>query len=176
MVEQTQWTESLKDGSQVLIRPTRLDDEAHIHAFVAGLSPLSKHYLFLAGVAALSGDAVHRLCDPDGERDMVYIAFTASDQPKGSRRAIGFCRYAGADPIDGAEMSVVVADDWQHKGLGRLLLNHLIDHARANHVPRLYSIDAFDNKTMGELARHVGFKVRRDPDDVHQVIYELDIR
>lgn len=175
MIEQEQWTETLKDGSRVLIRRSRPDDAARIQSFVAGLSPRSRHYLFLGGVAELGPDALQRLCRPDGVKDMAYVAFADSDGPAGSRPTIGFSRFAGADPIDGAELSVVVADDWQNKGLGRLLLERLIDYARAHGIPKLYSIDAADNKTMANLARHVGFSVHRDPNDVHQVIFERRI-
>jgi L-amino acid N-acyltransferase YncA len=69
-----------------------------------------------------------------------------------------------------------VADAWQHQGLGTILLRHLIDYARAHGVPRLYSMDASDNSRMRKLARDVGFADQPDPDDIHQVIFSLDLR
>src|SRR5262245_50953054 len=56
---------------------------------------------------------------------------TLADERSPEPRQVGVCRYAGADVAYGAEISVAVADDWQHRGLGRLLLRRLIDYARA---------------------------------------------
>ena len=82
----------------------------------------------------------------------------------------------GADPIKGAEITVAVADAWQHQGLGKILLRHLVDYARMHGVPRLYSLDAVNNVRMRKLARSVGFTEQPDPDDNNQVIYSLDLR
>ena len=70
----------------------------------------------------------------------------------------------------GAEISVAVADEWQHRGLGKRMLEHLIDYARAHGVKRLYSMDSMGNTRMRKLARDVGFSERPDPDDASQVI------
>ena len=164
--------EMLKDGTSVLVRPIHPDDAAAHAAFIAQLSAPSKHFLFLGGVARMSDAALTRLCDPDGTHDMAYVALTA-DGARG--REIGISRYAGADPDRGAEISIAVADDWQHRGLGRKLLERLIEHARSRNVKRLYSIDAVDNDGMRELAQHLGFAEQRDPDDVHQVVYYLEL-
>jgi len=50
--------ETLTDGRRVLIRPIRPDDVERNAAFLEGLSPPSKHFLFLGGVSRLSGFAV----------------------------------------------------------------------------------------------------------------------
>ena len=102
---------------------------------------------------------------------MAFVAFSA-DEPA---RQIGVCRYAGATPHIGAEISIAVADDWQHKGLGNSLLDRLIEYARAQGITRLYSMDAANNTRMRTLAQHFGFAESPDPDDIHQVIFSLDI-
>ena len=101
------------------------------------------------------------------------MAYVATVPAADGERQIGVCRYAGADSAEGAEISVAVADDWQHQGLGKRLLSRLIEHARAHGVSRLYSMDAASNDSMRRLARDVGFSEQRDPDDIHQVIYSL---
>lgn len=160
---------ALSDGRRVTIRPIRRDDVARTAAFIDALSPRSKHGLFLAGIARLSDAELERLCASHDARDMAYVATVSAD---GGERQIGVARYAGANSAEGAEISVAVADDWQHRGLGRLLLRRLIEHARRHGVARLYSIDAATNEPMRRLARDLGFSERPDPDDIHQVIYE----
>ena len=166
-------TATLHDGRKVVIRPIRPDDVARTAAFLAALSPSSKHYLFLGGITRLSDAALQKLCDPDHAHDMAYVALAADGA--GEPRQVGVCRYAGANAENGAEISVAVADDWQHQGLAQLLLRALIDYARAHGVRRLYSMDAAGNDRMRRLARKVGFAEQTDPDDIHQVIYSLQL-
>jgi len=168
-----EWTETLKDGRRALIRPIRHDDIDATAAFIESLSPPSKHFLFLGGVARLSDDALRRLCDPDYAHDMAYVALDASSG--GGQRQIGVCRYAGSDKTNRAEISVAVADDWQHCGLGKRLLTHLIDYARGHGISCLYSMDWAANNRMRKLARDLGFVEKPDPDDPRQVICYLEL-
>jgi GNAT superfamily N-acetyltransferase len=169
------WIETLRDGRRVLIRPILPNDVARNAQFIAKLSPPSKHYLFLGGVAQLSDLALRRLCDPDYAHDAAYVALAFGAHGE-AREQVGVCRYSGADPIKGAEISVAVADAWQHQGLGKILLRHLIYYARVHGVARLYSMDARDNERMRRLARDLGFSEHPDRDDIHQVIYSLDLQ
>jgi GNAT superfamily N-acetyltransferase len=170
------WLEALSDGRRVLIRPIRPGDIERNARFIEHLSPPSKHFLFLGGIAQLSAAAQRHLCDPDYAHDMAYIALGLDTRTGEAQDQVGICRYAGADPVKGAEISVAVADAWQHHGLGKILLRHLVDYARAHDVMRLYSVDAVNNNRMRKLARDVGFTERPDPDDQTQVIYSLDLR
>lgn len=162
---------TLRDGRRVTIRPIQRDDAGRTTDFIDGLSARSKHALFLGGIAHLGDAALRRLCDPADTSDMAYVAVVGD--AAGGVREVGLCRYAGADSAAGAEISIAVADDYQHQGLGKLLLGRLIEHARQHGVSRLYSMDARSNGAMRRLARDVGFSERPDPDDIHQVIYSL---
>jgi acetyltransferase len=168
-----EWFETLKDGRRALIRPIRRDDVHRNTAFIDSLSPPSKHFLFLGGVARLSDEALRRLCNPDYSHDMAYVALDARGGYQ--QRQIGVCRYVGNDATKGAEISVAVADDWQRCGLGKRLLSHLIDYARAHGVTRLYSMDSAANNRMRKLARDLGFTEKPDPDDPSQVVCHLDL-
>ena len=170
------WLEELRDGRHVLIRPVRPSDVERNAHFIEQLSPPSKHFLFLGAISQLNAAALRRLCDPDYAHDMAYIALGLDSRTGETRDQVGVCRYAGADPIKGAEISVAVADAWQHQGLGKILLRHLVDYARSHSVMRLYSLDAVNNARMRKLARDIGFVEKPDPDDVTQVIYSLDLR
>jgi len=168
-----EWFETLKDGRRVLIRPIRRDDIHRNTAFIDSLSPPSKHFLFLGGVARLSDEDLRRLCNPDYSHDMAFVALDARGGYQ--QRQVGVCRYAGSDSTKGAEISVAVADDWGHRGLGKRLLRHLIDYAHTHGVSRLYSMDSAANSRMRKLARNLGFSERPDPDDPSQVICYLDL-
>jgi GNAT superfamily N-acetyltransferase len=170
-------TETLADGRRVTIRPICSADVQRNAAFLEALSPPSKHFLFLGAIASFSDEQLRRLCDLDNSEDMAFVALADGDGTQEPARQVGVCRYAGAnDAAHGAELSVAVADDWQHQGLGKLLLRRLIDYARAHGVSRLYSMDSLYNDRMRKLARELGFAEHADPQDPRQVIFSLILR
>uniref|UniRef100_UPI00355670AF GNAT family N-acetyltransferase n=2 Tax=Pseudomonadota TaxID=1224 RepID=UPI00355670AF len=67
------------------------------------------------------------------------------------------------------------ADSWQRKGLGTLLMKHLINTARLNGFTEMLSIDSEANSGMHRLANKLGFVRRQDPLDATQVIHRLNL-
>jgi len=164
------WTERLRDGSTVLIRPIGEQDLELERAFVRRLSPQTRHWRFMGQVQELGAEQLRRFVDIDYGRDMAFVALVHED---GEKREVGVSRYCvGADPHT-CECAVVVADAWQGRGLGTVLMRHLIDTARAHGIRRMISIDAAENAAMRELARDLGFERRADAGDVTQVIHTI---
>lgn len=52
-------------------------------------------------------------------------------------------------------------------------MKHLIEVARSRGIRTMYSVDSAENLAMTDLAAHLGFRTRVDPDDSSQVIHEL---
>lgn len=161
--------DTLRDGSQVLIRPIRHEDKELERRFIERLSPESRRYRFLGSVAAPSNELLQRLTQIDPAREAALIAVVDED---GSDREIGVARFSRTSG-DQAEVSVTVSDDWQRRGLATLLMQRLIALARSQGIRSLYSIDASGNARMRELAAYLGFSCRPDPADRTQVIYTL---
>jgi GNAT superfamily N-acetyltransferase len=159
-------------GRSVTIRPMHSSDSAMEDEFVRNLSIETKHYRFLGGVKELSPAELRLMCDVDGQHTM---AFVATIQQDGREVQIGVSRYAEGSREGVREMAVTIADEWQHKGLGRLLAQRLIEYARSHGVTQLYSVDLADNSAMHNLANELGMSVRRNPDEPNQVIYSLTL-
>jgi L-amino acid N-acyltransferase YncA len=156
----------------VTIRPIRPADIAMETEFIRNLSVETKHYRFLGGVKELSPAELKRLCDVDGRHSM---AFVATVKKEGHEEEIGVSRYAEYPGNDAAELAITIADAWQHKGLGELLLQRLIAYAKSHGVKQLYSVELADNIAMRELANELGMSTRSDPNDANQVIYSLTL-
>lgn len=140
--------------------------------FVRNLSIETKHYRFLGGVKELAPEQLRLLCNVDGQHSM---AFVATIQKDGRERQIGVSRYADGSEKNVREMAVTIADEWQHKGLGRLLARRLIEYAASHGVTQLYSVDLADNTAMRNLANELGMNAERNPDERNQVIYSLKL-
>jgi GNAT superfamily N-acetyltransferase len=164
------WSETLRDHSHVVIRPIAPQDREAERAFIEGLSPTSRHFRFLGQVCRPS----ERLLDQLTRNDAIHdVAFAAVAEEGARERIVGVSRYSTGPDGEDCECAVTVADDWQGKGLGTLLLKHLVDVARVRGIHRMYSIDLAENQRMTELAGDLGFNTRSDPDDASQVIHEL---
>lgn len=164
------WSETLRDRSHVVIRPMRPQDREEERAFIEGLSPQSRHFRFLGQVCRPSDRLLDQLTDVDNVHDVAFAAVTHEDARE---RIVGVGRYSANTAGDVCECAVTVSDDWQGKGLGTLLMKHLIEVARARGIHRMYSIDSAENVRMTELAGDLGFLHYVDPDDASQLIHEL---
>lgn len=163
------WIEALNDGRHVLIRPLRVEDRQREYDFIKRLSPESRHMRFLGHVNEPGTVMLDQLMDIDCKTRMAYIALAHDN---GQLIEIGISRYCTTNEHE-CECAVTVADQWQHLGLGTLLMKHLIQAARKNGYRQLYSIDAASNTAMRDLAHSLEFESRTDPDDAHQIIHRL---
>jgi acetyltransferase len=74
-----------------------------------------------------------------------------------------------------AEFAIVVRSDLQGLGLGRTLLEGLIEACQARGVERLYGLVAPSNSGMLALARSMGFDVEHVPGGT-AVVVSLDLQ
>ena len=165
------WHETLRDGSRVLIRPISKQDTALERAFIERLSPTSRAYRFLGQIKA-SDDIVRQLTDIDYRRGMAFVALR---HEAGEKREIGVSRFCLSNDGAGCECAVTVSDEWQGRGLGHLLMRHLIEVARQRGIKHMFSIDSAANEQMRDLAASLGFKRRVDHEYPSEVVYSLDL-
>lgn len=171
-VDAPRWEETLHDGTQVVVRPIRREDAALERAFIERLSPESRRLRFLGSMSEPGDDLIRRLTDIDYQRDVAFVALVERD---GAQQEIGVSRFNIAPDGQSCECAVTVADEWRNRGLGSLLMHHLIEVARQRGVRTMISLDAADNPAMRDLARYLGFRRERDPNDATQVIHTLTL-
>lgn len=166
------WSATLKDGTRVLIRPIHKEDAAIERAFLKRLSPESRRLRFLGQLGEPSDELIRNLTDIDYRRDMAFVALVHRDREK---REIGVARYSTSTDGKNCECAVTVGDEWRNRGLGTLLMQHLIEVARSRGVRSMMSIDEADNTGMRDLAKFLGFRRTSDPDDRTLVIHTLTL-
>jgi acetyltransferase len=160
------------DNLDITIRPITLNDKAIEADFVHNLSPQAKHERFLGTIKDLSPSMLTHLCDIDYVNSMAYLATIIVN---GSEKEIGVCRYAN-DAVEGErEMAIAVADEHQNKGIETLLIEQLIEQARASGIKKLVSIELSTNHIMKTLAKSLTMDSKPDPDDNRQTIYSITL-
>lgn len=163
---------TLHDGRVVSIRPVSAADGDMERELIESLSPDSSRMRFLGGIGRVSEQLMRILTDNDAQHE-AFIALTEDDS--GTLHAVGVANFA-CDP-DGrtCECAVVVADEWQNVGLGKLLLHTLVDAAKADGLDEIYSIESAGNNAIDHVARELGFSCKSDPRDYTTVRYSLNL-
>ena len=160
------------DGTPARLRALRPDDLDRELAFVAGLSEETLHLRVQYAAKGLSRDDAARLLRLDYVDNMAIGAFV--DVP-GGERMVGVSRYARVDDTDRAECAIVVADDWQGRGLGTELMRSLGLAAKARGIHAFEGSVLGENQRIQEWARRFGFDVRTEPNSGGLVNVALDL-
>ena len=142
-------------------------------AFFAGLSEQSRYMRFMQHLSELTPRLVQQFTQIDDTREMALVAL---DETSGDEAIVGIARYvAQSEKGESAEFAIVLADAWQGYGLGRALMEILIEGARRRGLRRLVGSILAVNTPMRALATARGFAVHPDPDDARHVIATLDL-
>jgi acetyltransferase len=164
----TPW--KLKDGTEVILRPIRPEDEPMELEFVKGLSEEASRFRFFQVIRDLSHEALVRFCNIDYDREMAFIAET---RELNRRMEIGVGRLVMEPNKKRGEFAVVVADKYQGKGLGTKLIDMLISVAEEKGLESMYGIVLPENANMIHLCEKLGFTVERRHEEV---VVELKLR
>jgi RimJ/RimL family protein N-acetyltransferase len=115
----------LRDGTRVRIRPIRPADEPGLHALYERLSEHTAYQRFFTVLKRLPPDWARFLANVDYHGRLALVAETEVD---GQPALIGVGRYesSGAGDDETPELAFVVADRWQGKGLGAILLREVL--------------------------------------------------
>ncbi|HET6508176.1 MAG TPA: GNAT family N-acetyltransferase [Baekduia sp.] len=164
-------TVRLPDGTPVLIRPLTSEDGAELRRGLEHLSPRSAYRRFLGTPPSPTSATVRYLTDVD---HVNHEALGASDPASGHGIAVARFVRDHADPSR-AELAIAIADAWQRRGLGTLLLDALATRARAVGITTLTGLVLADNTGMLKLFDHLG-PTRRQPAGAGTVEVEADLK
>ena len=151
------WT--LASGQVLLLRPIRHDDGEREEAFVRGLSRESGYQRML-GAIKIAPEWIERMTHIDYRGHMAFAATTVKD---GGEQFVGVARYVVDAAIGTAEVALVIADAGHGQGLGRRLLELLLEHARDAGAREAEGVVLATNRPMLQLAGSVGFSLKADP-------------
>ena len=161
----------LPDGSTMLIRPVRPEDEP---AFIEGFARLTAEDVrmrFMHVVKELTHEEAARLTQIDYDREMALVAFR--QRPGQPPEGCGVARLIGDPGRERAEFAIILLREATGIGLSSLLLRRLIHYARTQGIRELYGEILRENEPMLELCRAMGFTVEVCPEDAGVMIATL---
>ena len=167
MSEATNYTarELLGDGSQIEIRALRREDEADMLAAVGKASAQSLQRRFFVMKRHFSDKERAFFMDIDFKNHVAIVALT---DEAGRKVIIGGGRYILFEP-GRAEMAFVVVDAWQGRGVGSILMRHLVKIASYTGLQELTAEVLPENAAMIKVFGKFGFRPApsRDPKTLH---------
>jgi acetyltransferase len=152
----------LRDGSPIVIRPIRPEDEPMMVAFHRTLSEQSVRMRYLQGIKLDQRTAHERLvrvCFVDYDRELALVAERQTDGGEREIVALGRLSRERARGATDAEFSLLVADAWQGKGVGGQILARLIELAHREGITRIHAEILNENLRMQRLCATLGFTV-----------------
>ena len=160
--------EGLRDGCRVEIRALRPDDRADLIAAVGRASAQSLYRRFFGLKRSFTDEEAAFFVNVDFVNHVALIALIDED---GRSVIAGGGRYIVAQPGQ-AEVAFVVVDEYQGRGIGRALMRHLSNIARAAGLRALIAEILPENIPMLELFKTSGLELstRREGQAVHVTI------
>lgn len=140
----------LDDGTRIYVRVIRPSDRPTFREGWERLSEQSRLFRFLAPRSTLTEAELDYLTDVDGVDHYAVGAVTRdADGHEGPVGTARFVRYE--DRPRKADFAITVIDEYQHHGVGRLLLERLVEAARKRGYEALVA-DVLEENT---VARHL---------------------
>jgi GNAT superfamily N-acetyltransferase len=152
----------LKNGETVHLRLIRPDDAPRLQAFIRRLSPESIFYRALEYRTELTDAEAALLSSVDGVINAAIVA-VRPEPGAGDEQIIAVARYGSVGPERPgvAEAAIVVEDALQSQGLGTLLIERLVRHARANGIRRFSANIHYNNSRILHFIERSGLRVER---------------
>ena len=150
---------TLRDGSEILLRPISSTDKALLKAGFERLSPESRYRRFFTQIRHLTDTQLAYFTDIDHYDHEALLALAPTGE------AVGVARWIRlADRPDAAEVAVTVADDWQGRGVATELLHRLVARARKLGIKHFTASCLSANHAVIEVLEQLGATHFRHPE------------
>ncbi len=145
-------------GARLHMRPIRPDDAKRLINFHSHLSPDSVYRRYFSVHPELSANEVRHLTEVDY---VDRLALIVEDEGK----LIGVGRYDRIPGTSDAEVAFIVTDQYQHQGIGTMLLRQLAKAAWPTGIATFSAETQADNRFMMGVFADSGFPVSATMDE-----------
>jgi acyl-CoA synthetase (NDP forming)/GNAT superfamily N-acetyltransferase len=149
----------LTDGTTIQIRAARPEDFAAVRDLHAKMSPENLYLRFFSMSRAAAEQEARRICREPSPDHAALLAVL-----DGEVVGCGAWELSG-DGSGPAEVAMTVADDMHGRGIGTLLLEHLVSLARSQGVRTFVAETLTENTLMLQVFANAGLRARRTLED-----------
>lgn len=163
---------SAPDGTPLAMRPVVPGDAPAIAEGFRRLSPAARYQRFFSHMRELPGGLLHRLTHPDPQRECALLVLAREES---GERLVAVGRHAIDEGGDSCEFALVVADERQRSGIGRRLLEALVEDAEGRGLKAIRGLVRAENHAMISLGRSLGFRLRDSSEGPSVRLLHLDL-
>ena len=156
----------LSDGTDVLLRPIRPEDEPLEHEMLTTLSADTIRGRYYQTIRNITHMMHVKSCNIDYDREMAIVAEIREGS---TRKIIGVGSFAIENNLTKCEFAIIVHDDYQGKGLAYKLLDYLIGIAQEKNLEEFYGYIEASNLKMQKLCTKLGMIKESMPDGLMKV-------
>jgi acetyltransferase len=160
----------MSDGTKVLLRAIRPEDEPAEHDMLSSLSQETLRTRFFRIIKDISHEWLIFFCNIDYDRQ---IAIIAEMEKNGKKSMIGVGRIIMNEDLTSGEVAVLVQDRFQGKSLGAKLVEMLIEIARERGLEDVRADVLTENESMLHIFRQLGFSTHRIDSGTSEVLLKL---
>ena len=152
----------LQDGTRVLLRPIKPEDEPMWLEMLGSCSKESLYSRFRYFFHWETHEVATRYCYIDYDRE---IAIVAEIIEEGQKKLIGVGRLVADPDHETVEYAILIVDAWQQKELGNIITDFCLEIAEKWKLKKLVAQTTTDNKRMISVFQKRGFEVRINNQD-----------
>ncbi|MFW5708968.1 MAG: bifunctional acetate--CoA ligase family protein/GNAT family N-acetyltransferase, partial [Chloroflexota bacterium] len=164
-----------KRGTEVTIRPIQPEDEPLMVEFHNTLSERTVYMRYFSPLKLqqrVAHERLSRICFIDYDREMVLVA--SREKPDGEgEQILGAGRLTKLHGKNEGEFGLVVGDEFQGYGLGKELLERVIDVGRREGLERIIGYILPDNAVMLGISEELGFRLERGEENNVKAVLDL---
>ena len=162
---------NLADGTEILLRPIKPEDEPLWLEMLGSCSRDSIYSRFRYFFHWESHEVATRYCYIDYDRE---IAIVAEVKEEGYRKLVGVGRLIADPDHETVEYAILIIDKWQNKDLGNILTDYCLEIAHKWGLKKIVAQTTSDNYRMVSVFQKRGFEIKPDPTtsiiDVEKII------
>jgi RimJ/RimL family protein N-acetyltransferase len=147
---------STKTGLRIFLRPVKISDEPLLKEFFYSLSDKSLYRRFASARRDMPHSRLQEFVSVDFSHDMVIVALLSHDERE---TVIGLAQYSINDRDHNAELALVVRDDYQGQGVGKVLHSYMSYLAKRSGLVGFTAEVLEDNLPALGLIKKMGFRI-----------------
>ncbi len=154
-------TDKLNDGTDVILRPIKPEDEPMWLELLGSCSKESIYFRFRTNYFFDSHEVAIQFCYIDYIREMAIVAEITENN---NRKLIGVGRLTADPDHETVEYEILITDAWQNKSLGNMLTQYCMEISKKMGMKRIVAETTTDNKPMMAIFKKLNFNIHNVSD------------
>lgn len=145
------------EGEHLIFRPARGSDVRAIQEFFYGMNDRDIHFRFLRSMKAFPRQEMAAMANIDYHNRMTILVLKGEI---GFERVIAIGRYRAVEKGELAELDVAVSEEYRRRGIGKSLMDYVIQIAKDKNFKGVVAYVAHDNPKTLRLIKRMGYHAR----------------